>query len=659
MGFFKEKIAEWLAPELREIQQTLFGNSTSYAAFGYDDIRELNERTQRDSYRGIFFRCLQIRANAIAKGMQDATVQRLVGEEWEDVESAHPWYKLIRQPSEILDAYNYWKWASLTRDLGSGAHSFVDYKGIMPNNLYPIYRDFGEVNPIPNRYGGIKGWKHIRNDGSIVNYEHNQVIRIYHQSPFSPYESVSLLQAGLLEIDTDRFMKLYRKDSVDEGGLTSVVLSSDQDLQQPQVDKYASEFKKKMGRRGKKEVAVLGKGLDVKNYGMSSKELEYVDGGRLTQDEIFLITGVPKGLYESVTTQATGKTAETVFAQYTVQPNLNDICSQYTLALQRTFESEAGMLRVKAPDVVPLDKEFELKQETEHIKHGVIKPSEVAQKHQYESEGIDEYLISNLPEEQPEPARMIRSVRNIDIDDYWKRIDEKKTELENKEMTEIRRMYDRFKVESINNLNEARQSRQDDFVVMVDEIMSEAELKEIIESSLRPEIIELIKAGFENAQDFVASDVVYSQSNPKVRDAIQAVLKNHFKIAETVHENLSKVVNELVSQKADFQDIVDTVQEFYPQEFAARGRTTAQTLTTNSFESGQQLLFEEAGIKTERWVSQRDGKVRPTHVNADGQEIKVSDTFQVGNSKLRYPGDPTGESKEVIGCRCTVFPVVD
>jgi hypothetical protein len=54
-----------------------------------------------------------------------------------------------------------------------------------------------------------------------------------------------------------------------------------------------------------------------------------------------------------------------------------------------------------------------------------------------------------------------------------------------------------------------------------------------------------------------------------------------------------------------------------------------------------------------QWVSARDDRVRPTHVEANGQVVKLDAPFEVGEAHLAYPGDPSGPDEEVINCRCT------
>lgn len=57
---------------------------------------------------------------------------------------------------------------------------------------------------------------------------------------------------------------------------------------------------------------------------------------------------------------------------------------------------------------------------------------------------------------------------------------------------------------------------------------------------------------------------------------------------------------------------------------------------------------------TRQWVARSDGRTRPSHLAANGQRQSPGVPFEVGDSLLRYPGDPAGPVRETAACRCRV-----
>lgn len=58
------------------------------------------------------------------------------------------------------------------------------------------------------------------------------------------------------------------------------------------------------------------------------------------------------------------------------------------------------------------------------------------------------------------------------------------------------------------------------------------------------------------------------------------------------------------------------------------------------------------------WITQRDMRVRPSHVTLDGQCREPEEPFETAaGEQLRYPRDPEGALNEVINCRCLTAPL--
>ena len=70
-------------------------------------------------------------------------------------------------------------------------------------------------------------------------------------------------------------------------------------------------------------------------------------------------------------------------------------------------------------------------------------------------------------------------------------------------------------------------------------------------------------------------------------------------------------------------------------------------------------IRDRSNAKREWQATLGSPRTRKTHLAVHGQVRGIDETWTVGNSELRYPGDPDGEARETINCRCTTIPAVD
>lgn len=378
-----------VAPEI----VTVFGGTPNSSA--------LTSSQQKNAWRGLVYRCLDIRASAIAGAMLDFTVERKIGQlEYEAVELTHPWVMLLDRPNPHLSPYDFYKTVALLRDIVGSADLVIrrDGRGV-PFEFYPVYPAFGELVPNPDSSGGVASYTFYRADGKKFTYPAEDVIRIKHVNPISPYENASLIQAAGFQIDTDLYMRIYRRDTMRHGSPLQFVLSSDQELTETQAKLYGEQFKKNfMGLEvigEMKGVPVMGKGLKPVPMTLSAKDAEFINGAKLNNTEIMQIFGVPEGMVSDDANRANAEASRAIFYQNTVEPEAKQISSSLTLSLENAFDAKTGVLYVLPPDLAPRNQEFELKQDTELVKTAAMTINDVRRKRGLEEiEGGDTPLIA-------------------------------------------------------------------------------------------------------------------------------------------------------------------------------------------------------------------------------------------------------------------------
>lgn len=197
----------------------------------------------------------------------------------------------------------------------------------------------------------------------------------------------------------------------------------------------------------------------------------------------------------------------------------------------------------------------------------------------------------------------------------------------------------------------------------------------IVSDNLIRESVEILRPGVEqvarDAAEDAANRIVGGTSTPDgmfavdedlLGDLIDEALEDLLGMADRYAAELRTAIRDGEAADMDLDDLVE-----YVDEAAQRGgnwlRLNARTVATALAGKTQLESARALGVTHTQWISRRDGRVRPTHVAADGQVRPIGEAFRVGGFELQYPGDPTGlpaTAGEVHNCRCgLIFATVD
>jgi hypothetical protein len=162
----------------------------------------------------------------------------------------------------------------------------------------------------------------------------------------------------------------------------------------------------------------------------------------------------------------------------------------------------------------------------------------------------------------------------------------------------------------------------------------------------------------------------FVQSAPEERAAV-ITETNQKQINESIVAAITAAA--LAGETPTNESIARDASREFLEDAIPRGDMIAMTEVLNAVEGSKFIELETlvsvgAAVATgvaltqvidREWVAVLDNSTRDTHVQADGQRRGLQ-PFDVGNSRLRFPGDTSlgADVKEIINCRCGAFAVV-
>lgn len=132
------------------------------------------------------------------------------------------------------------------------------------------------------------------------------------------------------------------------------------------------------------------------------------------------------------------------------------------------------------------------------------------------------------------------------------------------------------------------------------------------------------------------------------------------KITQINATTLQKIRKELadgVEAGESIPQIAARIDALYLEQIIPnRSTTIARTEVVSSGNWAAIQAANASGLTLNKvWLATGDNRTRPAHEDADGQEVGINDTFEVGGEELDFPGDPNGSAGNIVDCRCTVY----
>lgn len=170
---------------------------------------------------------------------------------------------------------------------------------------------------------------------------------------------------------------------------------------------------------------------------------------------------------------------------------------------------------------------------------------------------------------------------------------------------------------------------------------------EDLDATVRPLLLATLQEGYRAGALRIDADLAF-QTTGRSLAVLEDIVGKVQGTTETTQAELGRIVKAGLEDGADVDEIASRIAAQFTDWKDWRAKLVAQTSVTPTFAVAQQDAFLDGGVTTNRWLTQRDGDVRPEHDALDGEEVEVGQPFSNG---LAYPQEPN--------CRCDVLPVLD
>lgn len=650
----------------------------------YGRVQPANYNSMVKADNSWVYACARINAQSVGKVklrlFQRAGVAGVTSDDQEITD--HIFLDLMRNVNPYMNEFDLKEITDLYMELVGNAYWYLaptrlaGVNGRMiPGEIYPLLAHYMRV--IPGKDRMVDGYMYLLPQmPRPVAFAPEEIVQFKFPNPDSPYYGKGCVEGGHYAIDSNTFQKEYEIALFKNMARPDGVLSTDSELTDAQVERLRTMWNSLyQGSQRSGNIAILEKGLTYSNTAFNPKELDYLRGRIATREEICAMFGVPPsklGLTEHVN-RANAETNDFTYQSETVLPRLRRMEQKINEQVLPIYDPN---IYCKFDDPVPENREFALTKMSAYLDRGVYTINEVRESDGEEPVpwGDQPYSMSGNAATPPDqtpiatpkpPENPPKSVGKAS--DMQKRYQFVLviTPTEKRFFRDLQDYFVQQRRIVEGHLDDYKRAmRKSDWVVKANEplaahlLFPKAKEEERLRTRSKPFVEQAVKIGAAFGAETVGADVNFDVLNQSVLHAIDKRVAFFAKrVTTTVAEALTDTIGQGISQGETIMDIASRIDELYQELLGYRSLRIARTEVVSASNVGSLLSYRAAGIKTKRWLTANDELVRPTHQAAEGQEVGINESFQVGGDWLDHPGDPSGSPEEIINCRCTVEPV--
>jgi len=294
----------------------------------------------------------------------------------------HPFIELWRNVNPFMNGYEMVELIDIYLEMTGDAYLYIvkDNLGV-PRQLWILPSQY--VRVVPDRQNFIKGYLYGTSASDSVALTPDEVIHFKFPNPNSIWKGFPPLAAGMAAVKRKESMDDYEASLLANNARPDFLIVSKNAIPKTTKKELREEWQMLYGsKRGRGKPALIDSAdIEIKELGFSPKDIAYVNGQKMTKEEIAGTFGVPVSKIVPDAKYSNAEVGDREWKSDTIRPRLRRIEDKLNEQLMPMYDKK---LYVAFDNPVPEDREFALKKSETYLKNGVITINEVR-----EAEGLE------------------------------------------------------------------------------------------------------------------------------------------------------------------------------------------------------------------------------------------------------------------------------
>lgn len=290
----------------------------------------------------------------------------------EDLKDAinHPLEQLWHRPNPVMSRTfiaEYWVYSRL---LFGESYLYLAPKGNDIGELWPVPAQF--MTPVPDETAVIKEYHYkTRPDQKPVVIPSEYIVYSRTVNPFNLLRGLPPLTAALLAVDADLAMAEWNRNFFSKfNAVPHAVISLKPDVLDSDFLRFRQELFDFFGGTQRRTMVARGGDVDVKMFGTSQKDMDFLAGRELSKEEIDRVFGIPEGYWSADATRANSSHAGSVLVNNVIWPLLVSLAEDLQVALVPEWYPDTTV--VEFEDIRPRDRELALRETTTRLQYWTL-----------------------------------------------------------------------------------------------------------------------------------------------------------------------------------------------------------------------------------------------------------------------------------------------